>query len=461
MKKVVFVGVVAVLLLGLLPMGVLAQSATSQTWSTSITYYTPSATGGTLQIRYYAEGSSTPINATPITLQPNKAGSLFIGSVAGIPDPFKGAAVLEADVPIIATAVNIAGGGDYPRPLYTGFDPSKASDDFKIPTVLKKFGATSLISIQNTETSQIQATLKVFPKGSTTPTVQQTYTIPGQSAKLVSADDLGLTDFDGSGVVEATGKVVAAVQETADSGLPAAAFEGLPADAGATTIYMASMLCEKFNATSFYAIQNAGTSQATVAIDYYDTAGVKLLTTQTFNIAVGSKESKNPCSDGVSAGTNGSAVIRSTNGVPLIAVGKVSGANLTTTAFLGESAGATKVGAAYIRWKTDATQGERANIAVMNVGSADATDVKVMYYNNQGNLAATQTLASGGSPLGRFIKANSNWETASGSNTDFGVNPYGGATQITSDQPVVVVVRISKQVGGTTLAEDYNGVPLP
>jgi hypothetical protein len=255
---------------------------------------------------------------------------------------------------------------------------------------------------------------------------------------------------------------VAAVQETADSGLPAAAFEGLPSDAGATTIYMASMMCQKWGSTSYFAIQNAGGSAAQVVIDYYNTAGVLLQTTPSFTIPVGNKASKNPCSDGVAADQYGSAVIRSTNSVPLIAMGKIDGGtSLTYTAYLGESAGATKVGAAYIRWKSDPTQGERANVAIMNVGSAAATNIAVKYYDNQGNLAATQTLASGGSPLGQYIKGNSNWETASGGNTDFGVNPYGGAIEVNSDQPVVVVVRISKQSGGTTLAEDYNGVPLP
>jgi hypothetical protein len=327
--------------------------------------------------------------------------------------------------------------------------------------VLKKYGSTSLISIQNVETTQIQATLKVYAVGSTTPTVEQTYTIQGQSAKLVSADDLGLTNFTGSAVVDATGKVVAAVQETADSGLPAAAFEGLSSDSGATTIYMASMLCEKWGATSWYAIQNAGAAQATVEIDFYNTSGVKLLTTPSFSIGVGNKESVDPCAKGVPADSNGSAVIRSTNSVKLIAMGKVSGASLTTTAFLGESAGAQKTGAAYIRWKADPSQGERANVAVMNVGGSAATDVQVKYYDNTGSLAASQTLASGGSPLGQFIKANSNWETASGTNTDFGVSPYGGAIEVVSNQDVVVVVRISKTVGGTVLAEDYNGVTLP
>jgi len=51
-------------------------------------------------------------------------------------------------------------------------------------------------------------------------------------------------------------------------------------------------------------------------------------------------------------------------------------------------------------------------------------------------------------------------------NGDFGVwlNAYGGAVEITSDQPVVVVVRVAKSVsfGSTTkFAEDYNAVSVP
>lgn len=464
-KAMLLSGIVLLLAVGLAPGAVFAQSATNATWSTSITYYTPSATGGTLQISYYAEGSSTAINADPITLTPHKAGSLYIGNVSGIGSTFSGAAVLSSEVPVVATAVNLAG-SDYPRPLYSGFDPSQASENFFIPTVLyQRYGQSSLVSVQNVESTSIQARLRVYAAGSTTPSFDQTYTIQGQSAKLVSAADMGLSaGFSGSATVEADGKVVAAVQETDDAGRGAKAFEGVAADAGSDTIYMASMMCEVFGGqTTYYAIQNVGSTQATVEIDFYNTSGNSLGTATGLTIGAGNKISVNPCPY-ISAGANGSAVIRSTNSVSLVAIGKVSGAGLTPTAFLGQAAGDTKVAAAYIRWKTDATQGERANVAVMNVGTGNATNIVATYYDNQGIAAATHTLASSGSPLGRFIKANTNWETASGSNTDFGVNPYGGAIEITSDQPVVVVIRVAKSVsfGSTTkFAEDYNAVSVP
>jgi hypothetical protein len=391
-----------------------------------------------------------------------------------MPATFAGGAVLEADVPIVATAVNIAT-GEYPRPLYSGFDPSLASEDFFIPTVLyQKFNSNTLVSIQNVETTDINATLKVYALGSTTPAFSQTYPIKAQSAKLVPAADMGLAaGFTGSAVVDATGKVVAAAQENDINGRSAKAFEGLPADAGATTIYMASMMCEAFGGqTSYYAIQNVDTSStaADVAIDFYDKNGTKVYTATGISIAKGGKKSENPCKYTSSApalqGVSGSAVIRSTNGIKLIAMGKVASPSMTATAFVGQSQGAMKSAAPYIRWKVDPAAGERAYVAVMNVGTGDATNVTATYYDNQGNAAATKTLASAGSPLAKYIKVNTNWQTASGSNTDFGTPPpgYGGAIEIQSDQPVIVVVRVSKKVaygGITSFAEDYNGVPVP
>lgn len=478
-RVLTLLGIVVLIAGSLAPLGVYAQSATNQPWSTSITYYTPSTTSGTLQISFYAEGSGTPINADPIQLSPHKAGSLFVGNVSGMPSTFGGAAVLSSDVPVVATAVNIASGAtnDYPRPLYSGFDPSKASEDFLIPTVLyQRFGQSTLVSIQNVESSAIQATLRVYAAGSTTPSFQQTYTIQGQSAKLVAAADMGLSaGFSGSAAVEATGRVVAAAQETDDAGRGAKAFEGLAADAGATTLYMASMMCNAFGGqTTFYAIQNAGGSQASVAIDFYDKNGTKVYTATGINIGVGNKASVNPCNytDQAAAlnGINGSAVIRSTTGsVPLIAVGKISGAGLTATAFMGQSAGDTKLAVPYIRWKAVASEGWRSYVAVMNVGGGDATNIRARYYDGNGSLAATHTLASASSPLKRFTKVNTNPETAGAlaSNGDFGVSPIGGAIEFESDQPIVVVVRVSRETpnfageGVSKFAEDYNGVTIP
>lgn len=473
-KKVLFSAVAILLIAGLLPAAALAQSATGQTWSTSITYYTPDPNGGTLLIHYYAEGSAIPIDADAITLVGHGAGSLYIGNVPGMPGTFGGAAVLEANVPIIAAAVNIAGdAAGYPRPLYTGFDGTQASQNFFVPSVLyQTFGQTSLVAIQNVESNTIDATLKVYALGAVNPSFEHTYSIPGQSSQLVPAADMGLNPgFNGSATVTATGKVVAAAQETDDAGRGAKAFEGVAAEAGATEIYMASMMCRAYatKQTSYYAIQNVGDTTANLEIDFYNTSGNTLYTATGLTVDKNNKLAKNPCNFVGDApaleGAVGSAVIRSTNGVKLVAIGKIANADnsMTATAFLGATAGSYKLAASYIRWKTDPAAGERSYVAVMNVGGANATNIVATYYDVTGAARATHTLASAGTPLGSFIKVPTNWQLAGGVG-DFGINPYGGAVEITSDQPIVVVVRVSKNVTlgtVTMLAEDYNGVSVP
>jgi hypothetical protein len=453
-------------------MAALAQSATGQTWSTSITYYTPDANGGTLQIHYYPEGSGTPIDANPITLAGHAAGSLFIGSVPGMTPTFGGSAVLEANVPIVATAVNIAGeSSSYPRPLYSGFDSGQASLNFYIPSVLyQAFGQTSLLSIQNVESSAISATLRVYAVGAIDPSFEATYSIPGQSAQLVPAADMGLpSGFSGSAAVSATGRVVAAAQETDDAGRGAKAFEGVAAELGASQIYMASMMCKSGSAQqiSYYAIQNVGTVSANVTVKAYDTAGALVgQTAAAVPIAAGAKASLNPCDNfGVAVGKLGSAVIES-DGAPIIAIGKIqSTVNGMSTAFVGAAAGSTSVAAPYVRWVADPTKDFRAYIAIMNVGDADATNIQVKYYDGNGNVAATQNLTASGS-LAPFVKRNTDAATAGALNPtygDFGFHPAGGAIEVTSDQPVVVVVRLQRNVslGAVTLiAEDYNGTAI-
>jgi hypothetical protein len=104
-------------------------------------------------------------------------------------------------------------------------------------------------------------------------------------------------------------------------------------------------------------------------------------------------------------------------------------------------------------------------VAVMNVGGGPATNVVAKYYDGNGVLKATQTLASAGSPLNQFIKTNTSAQVAGAlSGGQFGFSPSGGSVEITSDQPLVVVVRASRSVSlGSTIyfAEDYNGLPIP
>lgn len=451
-------------------MTVSGQSATGTTWTSSISYYNTSDTGGNLVIAYHAEGSSTPVATVGLPLTPHQAGSLYIGSVGGIPDSWLGSIVMYSDVPIISTYVQYAAGDlhdQYGRPMYSGFPESGGSTTFYIPTFLyQKFGSTSMIAIQNVDTADITANAKVYPAGSGTPIYDQDHAIPPGASEVLDAAEMGLSPgLNSSVVITATGEVAAVSLETYDAGRPAYAFEGF--SGGATTVYMATMLCNAFGAqqqTVNYAIQNVGTISTDITVDFYDTAGSSITTTPPIPVPAGSKTSVLSC-DYVPDGTTGSAMITST-GEPVIAMGKASSATGMVTAFVGQTAGATKVAAPYVRWSADPYADWRSNVAVTNVGAGDATDILVRYYDASGNLAGSEVLATVGDPLPSNIKRNTNPETAGAldANGNFGINPYGGALEVASDQPVIVLVRTARQASypDTTLfAEDYNGSPVP
>lgn len=446
---------------------VVAQCATCQSWTSSITYYTPSDTSGSMNVTYY-DGTTT-YTAGPLTLAPHKAGSLYIGSTS-VPDGFAGSAVLSADVPIVATYVQFAKSpetGNYARMLYNAFDASQAGSTFYIPTVLRhQFGSTSRIGIQNAGNSAVTANLKFYSVGSTTPVVDINRVIQAYASYVFLASDItGLPDpFNGSLVISASaGNVVAAAEETDDSGRGAYAFEGVAS--GSTTIYLPSAMCQ-YNPekqTSYYAIQNTSlTNVANVTIRYYNTSGAEV-GTDSFSIQPGNKSSRNPCQVNVLVGALGSAKVEST-GAPVIAIAKIKANNGMATAFVGQSAGFTKVAAPYIRWSANPTTEFRAYVAIMNVGGGDATNIVARYYDGNGNLAGTHTVANAANPLPRFTKRNTTPQAAGALdvNGNFGISPYGGAVEITSDQPIVVVVRMQKDVTGlgstTRFAEDYNGI---
>jgi len=452
-----------------------AQSATTQAWTSSITYYTPSSTSGQMVVTYYAS-DGTSYAADSISLDPHKAGSLYIGSVSSVPDGFGGSAVLSADVPIVATYVQFASGSqasNYGRMLYNGFSATDASSTFYVPTVLyQTFNTTSRIGVQNVESSQITARLRFYEAGNPTAVATRDVDIPALSSFIFAPPDIsGLTPgFNGSLVITTDetggGSVVAASEETHDSGRAAYAFEGVAQ--GANTIYMPSMLCQyrPEQQTSYYAIQNAGTGDASVSVSFYDTSGSLVGTMPATNLSEGGKMSVTPCTYGVPAGTSGSAVIESV-GAEIIAIGKIAANNGLLTAFVGQSQGSTSLAAPYVRWASNPASDFRAYIAVMNIGSGDATNITATYYDGNGTAVATHTLASAGDPLPQFIKTNTDPYSASAltaTYNDFGFHPSGGAIEFSSDQPIVVVARLARNVslGSVTMfGEDYNAINVP
>jgi hypothetical protein len=328
------------------------------------------------------------------------------------------------------------------------------------------------VGVQNIENTVITSTLEFFRVGEITPTLTITQTIDPQASYVFTMTNPTLEslgdDFSGSLKVSSTGRVVAASEETQESGRAAYAFEGVAG--GATTVYVPTMLCNwkgtngKF--TSYYAVQAIG-GAATVDFQHIDRDTGAVLGSETgVNIADGAKVSKSPCDQGVPNGAIGSSVITATSGqivviVKVVAVGKGTSGQLsgTRTAYLGESSGATAVALPLVRWHEDPAAGFRSYIAVMNIGGADATDIVATYYNADGTVAATHILADASNPLQHQQKVNT-WITLA--DPSF-TGDFEGAVIIQSDQNVLVTVRNQKNVTGIEViqfGEDYVGIPI-
>jgi hypothetical protein len=462
-RLITLVTILAIAFAGIMPTPALA-GAYDTAFTTSITYQNVSnRTSTSVQILFYADQNATaPITITRPNLAAGAGTSVFIGGLGEINPGFRGSAIMQSDVQLVATLVQLPQGSQTVRnrPLSNGF--SSGSSQMLIATVLKnQFDTNTVFSVQNVGNSATTVLIRFYNTQA-----QQVHTIsqaiqPG-GAYYVDAGQIGQlgAQFNGSAVVEGGGgQIIASAMELAVQGINASAFEGV--GQGSTTFYMPSALCEAFGGTNTsYAIQNTSlTDSANVTVTFSNGA------TASANIGPGAKSSFIACqAQGMTQNFNGSAVI--TSNVPVIAIGKAYGLGLST-AFVGVSEGAARIAVPYVRWASAAnwaagTQ-QRVNLTIQNIGAADlaAGSVRVDYIDRDGNVVGTHTLGA----ITSEGKVNSN--PADGGLTEFGVYPggqFGGGAMVVgpNGSQLAVVARVSTQVAaGQFASEDYNGIVVP
>jgi hypothetical protein len=467
-RMITLVAILAIALAGIFPSAALA-GAYDTAFTTSITYQNVSNRASTsIQILFYASADApTPTTITRPNLQPGAGTSVFIGGLGEINPGFRGSAIMQSDVQLVATLVQLPQGSTTVRnrPLSNGF--SSGSSQMLIATVLKnQFDTNTVFSVQNVGNSATTVTIRFYNTQA-----QQVHNMsqaiqPG-GAYYVDAGQVGQlgAQFNGSALIEGGGgQIIASAMELAIQGVSASAFEGV--GQGSTTFYMPSALCEAFGGTNTaYAIQNTSlTETANVSVTYYNLDGTTAGTANA-NIGGGAKASFIACNaQGMSPGFNGSAVI--TSNVPVIAIGKAYGLGLST-AFVGVSEGAARIAVPYVRWASPAnwaagTQ-QRVNLTIQNIGDANlaAGQVTVRYIDRDGVEVGRHTLgaiAPGG-------KVNSNPNNAG--LEEFGVyagGQFGGGAMVVGPDgsQLAVVARVSTQVAaGQFASEDYNGIVVP
>lgn len=460
----------AAIILAIVPVGLVqAQTAYETTFLTSITYQNVGNANTTVRFDFYAQNSGTAITIER-PLNANASGSLFVGNVENLPQGFQGSAVMSAGEPIIGTLVQF--GVNVPtrnRPLSNGFSSGQGSNTFLIATVLKnQFNQTTKFSVQNTDSSPVNAEVKFFRVGEGTPAhTEQISNLPVGAARFFDAGtitQLG-NQFNGSVVIEATGNVIASALELGIGGAQAtyaAAFEGVAQ--GANTVYMPKALCDTFGGQrTAYAIQNTSTTTNASVTVTYSNGG-----TQAATITPGGKASFQTCeATGANmVGINGSARITST-GAEIIGIGKAFGTGLTT-AFVGETQGASRLALPYVRWATDAnynagdaSRGQRTFIAVQNLGGDLAAGaVRVRYVGPDGQTLGTHDLPA----IAQNAKVNSTPANANLAEFGYAAGTFGGGAIVEgpAGSQLVVVATVAQRDAGAnlTLGEDYNGIPI-
>jgi hypothetical protein len=457
-----------------LPTSVLAQNPAYQTtFTTSITYMNVDTAATTsLIIQFYpAPDSTDPIDIPRPNLAAGAGTSVFIGSLSEITPGFQGAAVILADRMIVSTLVQVPQNSTTVknRPLSNGF--ASGSPTSLIATVLKNtFNATSRFSVQNTDTQANNITIH-FYNTSAVEVHTITGTIQPGGALYVDAGTVAQlgASFNGSAVVEAertgggAGSIVSSAMELSTNSNGASAFEGVAQ--GGMTVYMPSALCNAFGGqNSSYAVQNTSlTTDTDVTVTFSNGA------VYTQNIGPGAKKSFITCdAPGMTSNFSGSATVVSTD-TDVIAIGKVYGLGLST-AFVGAANGAPKLALPYVRWsETQYASGvrQRAFIAIQNIGAPLAANaITVHYMDKNGVEVATHTINAA---VATGAKVNSNpYITLDPDAAEFGYytdGSFGGSALIDCNVAcdLVAVVRVQSTVPalGQTVAEDFNGIPVP
>jgi hypothetical protein len=343
-----------------------------------------------------------------------------------------------------------------------------------IATVIKNtFNVNTIFSIQNIDSQTNNLDIKFFDTSANTVTELTPTVEPGASYYVDAGTMAALgTSFNGSVVATAkrgdnsAGKIVGSAMELEITSGGAKAFESV--DSGASTIYMPSALCNfgpNHDQNTAFAVQNTSLTTATNVTVTYKPGDF----TETKPILKGAKASFTTClASGVTTGFIGSAVLTSDT-TPIIAVGKVYGAGMST-AFLGQPSGVAKLALPYVRWAPDAYYNngsrQRTNIAIQNVGSGTipAGSISVTYtdsFGHTGTHTYNSDLAIGAKFSSNAVLAGLTW---------FGMSEppaasYGGGVLINCTAPgcqLIAIGRVSTYVSASSTAtEDYNAMPAP
>ena len=423
----------------------------------------------TMVAEFYKQGSTgSPVPITISGVPAGGAANLFLPLQDELSNGAY-AAIVSADRQIAAIARTdwFSSGG---AAIYSNVIPGSS---VALPLAVIDYNSqTSLVSIQNTDTSQT-ATVEVilYAAGSTDPVVTENYNInPGTSITLDLGKDsafLGVPDNTPSGflgsmtVNSATPVGVQSFVDITSSAMAVYAFEGVPAENASDKLYAPLIRRRFFGYDTGISVVNPNASAVQATATYNgaigDCAG-QTYTQGPVEIAGGSSfvfyQGPVP-ENGLPDNCVGSAVIESTGGNVLAIVNDSLNFVEQSAAYNAVSGaqGALKVALPLARNQHIDSLKATTGIQVMNISESDTANVEIGFAEENG--AALQGCGAACSATVAPLGSANFYPGANGLN----VMPPGtyGSAVVTSDQPVVVIVNDASTIGAMDAAT-YNGI---
>jgi hypothetical protein len=247
------------------------------------------------------------------------------------------------------------------------------------------------------------------------------------------------------------------------------AFEGVPAEMAASTLYAPLFRAKQWpnpndpnsgRLDTGIAVVNPGAAQVSVTVTYYGAGGScanESVTSPSVPIAPNSSYvfyQGDNVGQGLKENCYGSAVIQSSGGGILAIVNDAQNLNQTSAAYNAATIDQAGMTVALPLYRRDHAKGLTTGISVMNVGSGEA-QITVSFTENLPG-GTTRPVSCGALNCTKNVGPNETAIFWPGGISEIAPNTYGSAS-IQSSQPVAVIVN-DVNVSGIVDMATYNGI---
>lgn len=312
------------------------------------------------------------------------------------------------------------------------------------PAKAGAFTYTSSINVQNLENTQADITIFFYNQDGTTNINPVSDTVGALGSKVYFPIPAN-TGFNGSVVIDSTTQIASVSNIHGNNFAANASY--VSSSAGSTDVYIPLLMKGNSGYNTWFNVQNTGGSDANVQINYSDG------TSATGSIKPGAAKTFDQLTDGLTHPKVFSAVVHSTNGVPLAATVIEES---TKIMFAYNGFGATQVHPVMPLINAN-NSGYQTGVQIQNTGSAE-TQVVVTYTPSLAGTACTETQTiSAGQSKTFALNAFAGVPLPGMTTTCVGLAKFIGSARVTTNSASQSLVTQVNQFKGTLNGGAYDG----